>query len=187
VRREENGGLTGRRDDRTIAVVAGKLLDHPELRALCNFGVAEEQLQRFQVLFLPENLTTASCREKLIDAGDMLELARRLRGFGVHCATSYDLTPEAKTVARRGDDLWLGIVWILQGVVLPLFITTLGTMLNSLKQNRFKADGAHPQPKAHLKLRISRGEDAAEIDYSGDPVVLSRLLEGLKSGWRAIE
>ena len=78
MRWQENGGLIGWGDGWTIAGVAGELLEHPELRALRNFGVAEEQIQGFQVLFLPENLTTTSCGEELIDAGDAAETGNQL-------------------------------------------------------------------------------------------------------------
>jgi hypothetical protein len=152
------------------------LPEHPELQKLRHFGVTEEQLDQFQVLSLPENLLAAARAEDLLDAQDGIDLVKRLKEAGVVCATSLDLTPAAATVRRRGGDLWLGILWIHQSNVAPLFAKTLQQKLkswsdrNSLRKENWKV---------HLRLRIRQAQDIAELAYVGDGQTLSHLLNGL--------
>jgi hypothetical protein len=153
--------------------------EHPELAKLRTFGVADEQIEPFQVLCLPENLTTANRKEELRDAYDAISLAKRLKDSGVSCATSYDLTPEAGIVQRRGTDLWLGTVWVLQDAALPMLANAMSDLLGSWTR-RTGAKG-----KAHVRLRFRGDDDVSEIHYSGDGHTLSRMLAGLKSSAKA--
>jgi hypothetical protein len=167
-------------------MVSGSIdpFDHPELRAVRNFGVSAGAIEDYQVLCLPENLLAASSREELVDADDAVDLAKQLREAGVATATSYELTPEAKTIERRGGDLWFGIVWVLNDVALPFFVSVLANMLTGWRTPK-SGDGSHndqKQPVAHIKLRIKRGENYVNIDYSGDGETLVDVLQALKRG-----
>jgi hypothetical protein len=158
----------------------GDPFDHPELRAVRNLGVADNALEKYQVVFLPENILGASSREELVDADDSVDLAKRLREAGVETATSYELTPEAKTVERRGAELWFGIVWVLREVALPFFVSVLANMVTSWRTSRSGSGDRGKLPVAHIKLRIKRGENFVNIDYSGDGETLVDVLQALK-------
>ena len=157
--------------------MSGIPLEHPEIQRLGQFGASKERIEPFRVLCLPENLLTAARAEDLLDSQDAIDLAKRLREAKVSCATSLDLTPEAGCLQRRGADLWLGTVWILNRKILPIFAKVT---IRKLKGWQQRTDGK--KARVHLRLRICRGGDAAEIGYNGDGRTLIRLLEGLGRG-----
>jgi hypothetical protein len=152
-------------------------LEHPEIQRLLQFGVTKEQIEQFRVLCLPENLLAAADTQDLLDSQDAVDLAKRLREAGVRCANSLDLTPEAGSIQRRGLDLWLGTVWILDRRVNGVFAKVL---IRKLKGWMQRTNGK--KARVHLRLRICRGGDAAEIGYHGDGRTLIRFLEGLGRG-----
>jgi len=156
------------------------LFEHPELRALRNFGVAPDLIETYQVLCIPENVREASTRGELVDAGNALDLVKALREAGVDTAASYELTPEAKTIERRGGDLWFGIVWVLGSVALPFFISVLANMVTGWRSSKPGSATSGKAPTAHIKLRLKRGENVVNIDYSGDGETLVDVLQALK-------
>lgn len=163
------------------ATEMGQLPEHPELRALRNFGVSDATIESFEVLCLPENVTDASSQEQLIDAGDAADFAKLLKEANIRCATSYDLTPEAKIIDRRGADIWLGIIWFLGCIALPLCLNVLANMLVSRSTAPTKQTKVTRQQRVHVKLRIRRANDVDELDYSGDAKTLRQLLLALKA------
>jgi hypothetical protein len=157
--------------------VANIPLDHPELHQLRQFGVTSEHLAPFHILCLPENLLTAAKAEDLLDSQDCIDLAKRLKESRISCATSLDLTPAAGCLQRRGHDLWLGTIWILNRRALPAFSKILIRKLKGWMQRTTSKKAA-----VHLRLRICRSGNAADISYNGDGRTLIRLLEGLGKG-----
>ena len=119
---------------------------------------------------------SASRRQDLLDSQDTIDLAKRLKDEGISCATSYDLAPEAAVVQRGGDDLWLGILWVLR----PAAGKTLANVLTrKLKSWSRRNDG---RGMVHVSLRIRGESSVAEIGYAGDGSTLQRLLHGLQAG-----
>jgi hypothetical protein len=156
--------------------VSDDAIEHPELAKLRQFGIAPEQLNQYHVLCLSENLLAAGRQEDLLDSQDSIDLAKRLREFGMTCATSLDLTPQAATVQRRGGDLWLGIVWLYH----PAGASTLAKALaEKLKSWLDRNKGRKERWKVHLRLRIRWVQDVSELAYVGDGETLLRLLDGL--------
>jgi hypothetical protein len=155
--------------------VTGTSEEHPEIQRLLQLGVAEELIERFAALCLPENLLAASRREDLLDSQDSVDLAKRLKAAGVLCGTSYDLTPEAATVQRRGGDLWLGTVWILDpqatGLIAEVIIRKLSGWLERTMSRK---------ARVHLRLRLRANREVAEIGYSGGGRTLIRIMDGLR-------
>jgi hypothetical protein len=147
-----------------------EFLKHPEMLALRKFCIKDANINKFQILCLPENLTSAARRVELVDAGNTIDLVKKLKEAGIPCGASYDLTPEAKTITRRGNDVWLGTVWILSYIALPFFLDVLANMVTSRKQS-----------KVHVNLRIRRDSEVVQIDYSGDGKTLSQVLNGFQS------
>jgi len=137
--------------------------------------VEDAAIEQFQVLCLPENLLSAFRAEDLLDSQDAVDLAKRLREGGISCATSLELTPAAGTLQRRGGDLWLGIVWLLQPSAAAGFVKILS---RKLKSDSMRNKGRW---KVHIRLRIQQADGTAEISYAGDGQTLCNLLEGLKS------
>jgi hypothetical protein len=124
-------------------------MDHPELQKLRQFGVTEEQIESFQVLCLPENLLAAASGRDLLDSQDAVDLAKRLKEAGVSCGTSLELAPDAATLQRTGDDLWLGIVWLLQPSVGPALVKTMSRKLKSWQDRKSVLGNGDPRiPRA---------------------------------------
>jgi hypothetical protein len=155
--------------------VTSTLEQHPELQRLLEFGVAAEQMERFAVLCLPENLPAAGRREDLLDSQDAVDLAKRIRAAGISCANSFDLTPEAATVHRRGADLWLGVVWVLDGKAAGTVAAVIIRKLKGWTERTISRKG-----KVHLSLRVRNGREVSEIEYRGSAGTLVRILEGLR-------
>src|SRR3989304_7982682 len=153
-----------------------------EIDKLRKIGFDPEKFKEYQVLCLPENAEYAATADDLFDASGAADLSKRLKAAGLKCANSFDLKSEAKVLERRGADLWLGLVWILDSFVTPICVGVVSALLTSMMQRRSKpaiSDIQQPEPKVHLKLRILRGEDVTSIDYNGDPETLNRLLNAI--------
>jgi len=153
-----------------------------EMYKLREVGIDPEKFKGYQVLCLPENAEYAKTADELFDASDTADLSKQLRAVGLKCANSFDLGIKAKVRERRGAELWLGLVWILDNVALPVFIDVVSTKLASMIHRKAKSTSAIIQQsgqKVHLKLRILRGEDFISIDYDGDPEILNQMLSGI--------
>jgi hypothetical protein len=105
-----------------------------------------------------------------------VDLAKRLRAAGISCATSLDLTPEAATIQRRGDDLWLGIVWVLDPKAVGAAAQAIIRKLRSWMERTMDRKAG-----VHLCLRVRTGREVSEIGYSGCGRTLICMLEGLSS------
>ncbi len=156
--------------------------EHGDINALRNLGVDVERLNDYDFLLLPENLREAGSREELYDAGSSINLAKSLRAEGAKVATSYDLTPEARTLERRGAELWFGTVWVMSAVALPLAISVLANMITGWQASRIASKDGKGIMRTNVKIRLKRGDNIVNIDFDGDPEALVDVLEGLKSG-----
>ncbi|MEG4585409.1 hypothetical protein QUA54_09350 [Microcoleus sp. MOSTC5] len=157
-------------------------------KSLSELGVAPNVVSQYQILCLPENIENQTETTPLADSGESITLSKLLKEKGVKCANSYDLGLNTKTSERRGADLWLGSIWILDHAALPLFIGVVGRLLgekiqkkldaaNQLKASQESDDSQ--ETKVHADIKVIDGKLSAEIKYNGDADTFLKVIKGL--------
>lgn len=136
------------------------------------------------VLVLPENVGNLPAGEELKDTDEGIHLAKHLKSEGVGCKTAYDFGIRPKVIERRGVDVWLGVIWIIDFAVLPIFVNLLsawiqGRYLKSLSGS--DSSTFTEPPKMHLKLNVKSGKDVTSIDFDGSAEDFAAILPGLKA------
>lgn len=152
-----------------------------EMAKLRRWGVDPPRLREYEVLCLPATIDSAESAKDLLDTLDSMELGKRLKAAGLKCANSLDLDIRLGVKDSRSADIWLGCLWILEKVALPVAI---GVLLQIIGQ-RVGPKPTGPTPdqisaNVHLKLRIPNGESLTEIDYEGDGATLTLILNAVK-------
>jgi hypothetical protein len=92
------------------------------LKLLSKLGIDPDVASQYQILCLPEDIENQIETTQLTDSGESITLSKLLKEEGVKCANSYDLGLNAKISERRGVNIWLGSIWVLNHAALPLFI-----------------------------------------------------------------
>lgn len=141
-------------------------------KILEGFGVPSATIENYQILCLPENIYQAKTKEDLLDSGDSATVSKELKVKGAMCGNSYDLGLRPRVRIRKGLDIWLGVVFVVQSIVLPFLISAIANIATSRMLNS--------DSKIHLNLRIKNGKNVTAIDYEGDPETLQRILDALK-------
>jgi hypothetical protein len=85
--------------------------------------------RRTQPVGLPE-LTNKD--GEMLDPTDGIVLSKWLKAAGLRCASSADLNLSPKTIERRGFDLWLGTVWVLEHAAFPIVATVISSIIRSV-------------------------------------------------------
>lgn len=138
---------------------------------LKRFGIDIQNVKELDVLCLPENIEYASSVEELYDASDANNLSKLLKEKGLKTATAYDLGVEIGILERRAADLWLGLVWVLRELALPIVVGVFSSLLaNRVLQQK---------SKVHITLYITREDDIASLKYDGDGETLLKILKSL--------
>ena len=131
-------------------------------------GIDHSKFDGYQILCLPENIEYATTKDEIFEASHTVILSKLLKSGGVKCANSFDLGIESKVLIRQSSDYWLGLVWIMENVVLPIFVVLISEKLISWKKE--KSD-------VHITLRLPEG---TYLKYDGDPETLRQLLTGIR-------
>ena len=153
-----------------------------ENRNFEKFDVTEDVLGKFQILILPENFEEAKSRDELFDATDAIQLAKRLKEEDIHCANSLDLNLNPKILERRSEELWFGLIYIIDYIAMPFFINVLASLVvNAYKDRDQKVIYKNKASKVHLKLKLKKPSGFTTIKYDGDPKTLIKVLEGLNN------
>ena len=159
-----------------------------DVKLLSKLGINPDVASQYQILCLPENIENQIETTQLADSGESITLSKLLKEEGVKCANSYDLGLDAKISERRGVDIWLGSIWILNHAVLPLFINVIGRLLGEKIQkklnatNQLKASQKSDDfegTKVYADLKIMDGKLSAEIKYNGDADTFLKVLKGI--------
>jgi hypothetical protein len=145
-----------------------------ELERLKKLGIKEPAFETYQIIFLPENIFSFKKRSELHDADDSLGIAKSLKRAGVICATALDLGLDVPVLERRSKDRWLGTVWIRDIIVIPIFVSVLGSLVATGVSDHFV------KPKVHVELYIQRGANITKLSYNGDGDSLVKMLEAIK-------
>lgn len=152
------------------------------LKDLWTMGVTEEQLSGLDVLVLPENIGESG--ENPYDAQDSITLSKMLKGAGVKCANSYDLSLDVPTKERRSSDIWIGQLYILNDGILPILTGVIGSLLaNCISDWKKKKDQpSAPKANVHAEVSIIRPDGIVKISYSGDPETFIKVIKNLDKG-----
>ena len=150
-----------------------------DLKSVLRFGLTYEQINTYDILCLPENLTNATNKEDLFDATDSITLSKLLKANGVLCANSYDLQFEAQVLERRSKEKWFGTVYIRNSIVIPVFVGVLGTLIANEISELIKSD-EQPIPKVHIELKFEKTNNVSTLKYDGDAQTLITILKGIE-------
>ena len=154
-----------------------------DLQVLSKLGFDIDALREYQIICLPENVDDVSPSLQLLDSEDSITLSKLLKEQGVKCANSYDLGLEANVFERRGVDIWLGSIWILSHMALPVFTGVVGRLLGEKIQKKLepaKNIDKLETAKVHADLNIIDGKvSTASIKYNGDSETFLKLLNGI--------
>lgn len=125
------------------------------------------------VLVLPENLNSVKAASELQDTDDGIMLAKFLKSRGMSCKTAYDVGLRPKIFDRRGIDIWLGVVWIVENVAAP----TVAGLLAAYLTTKYQQSESNT---VHLSLKIQDGERTSDVEYSGSMTPLLHMLAGMQ-------
>lgn len=100
------------------------LISELDKTMLINMGVDPIKLNDYQILCLPENFRR-DYTDNLFDADLSCKLSKKLKQNGVRCANSYDLGIDSKIAVRQNNDVYLGLIWILDKIAVPILITII--------------------------------------------------------------
>lgn len=146
-----------------------------DLNLLLRFGLTAEKIASYDILFLPENITTAKESDQLIDAPDSISLFKLLKIQGISCATSFDLALDTNMLERRSSENWYGTIFIRNKIVIPLFVSILSGLIIKV------IDGKGEENQVHIDLQLERPESITSIKYDGDGETLLKILEAVKA------
>jgi len=147
-----------------------------EKAKLTKLGISFDALSRYDVICLPENVFQTEKAEDLHDADDSIHLAKLLKASDVRCATALDLGLDVPFLERRSSDIWLGVVWLGEHVVLPVVIGVIVKLITS-KQDKKSSDRV--TPTVHLDLYIERVPNVVTLSYKGDGKTLAKVLKSI--------
>lgn len=145
-------------------------------------GISVDDIKGLQVLVLPENFNSASDKESLIEASDSLNMSKIFKEEGIKCANAFDLGLDVPALERRGSDIWLGQIFILDNVALPLIINVLTAFIqNKISKKSKTKTNLEPEGKVHLELKMHKNGNINKLSYNGDSKTLVKVLQNLKN------
>ena len=136
---------------------------------LKKLGIDRPILNNYTVLLLPENIETKKDNDEFEDTIDSLSLYKILKSEGIECANSNDLGIDSYFFERRGGDIWLGSIWIIEKLIIPSLIPIISAKYLSAQKTGTEDDNLSlevMEKQAHLNLRLPNGN---QIKYDGDP------------------
>lgn len=121
----------------------------------------------YSVLLLPENIESKKENDEFQETVDSMLLHKFLRSEGIKCANSKDIGINSYFIERRGGDLWLGTIWIVENLIAPIVVEII--VYKILKSREQKDENC----QVHLDLRFPNGD---RVKYDGDIKRLCSLL-----------
>lgn len=140
------------------------------------FDLDSNIYSKYDVLCLPENYGS---REQ-VDASGTLDLYKELKASGLSCANSYDLGLKSQTIARRGDDLWLGQIFIINDFVIPLVMSLLEQYISNYFSTNKSQVILTDEPKINVELKLNKKGKISKIKYDGKSEDLLKIIKALK-------
>lgn len=151
-----------------------------ELNGILRFGLTYDKISSYDVICLPENISNASNKNELFDSPDAITLVKLLKAQRIKCANSLDLEFDPQILERRSREKWFGVVYLRNNVVIPIFVSVLGTLLAELISESIKSSDT-PIPKVHIELKIEKSNNVTTLKYDGDAKTLLIILNNLEN------
>lgn len=139
---------------------------------LSGLGVDMKELKNYSVLLLPENIESKKETDEFQDASGSVLMYKLLRAEGVKCANSKDIGIDSYLFERRGGDIWLGTIWILENLIFPIVSSII---VYKILESRGQKD---ENCQVHLDIRFPNGD---HIKYDGNTKKLYSLLHSLEN------
>lgn len=139
-------------------------------------GINSSIYAKYDVLCLPENYGS----HEHLDAAGTLDLYKELKTSGLSCANSFDLGLKSQTINRRGDDLWLGQIFIINDFVIPLVMSILEQYVSnyfSISNNQVILT---EEPKVNVELKLNKNGKITKIKFDGKSEDLLKIIKAFK-------
>ncbi len=150
------------------------------LKKYLSAGITEIQLEEYDVLMLPEDFDADGGKNNPVDGQDAITISKLLKQANINCANSYDLNMEVPTLERRSNDIWMGEIFIIKDVVIPMLVSVISSYLaNMLSERKKKKDERSPTGNVHTEITIGRPDGLTSIKYNGDAETFIKLLDSL--------
>lgn len=140
---------------------------------------SSSKLDEFQILLIPDKYGSLE-EEFLVNTDDAISFKKELLLSGVKCADSYELDIDTRNVERRGGDIWLGQIFILDSAILPIFIGLLTNYISNkfrLGQRKIKIT---EEPTVKLEIKLYRDGKIDSLKYDGGGELLLKVIETFK-------
>jgi hypothetical protein len=139
----------------------------------------------YQVLCLPENFDGAASIDELYDTRDGINLCKKFRDNGLKSGNSFDLKIHNNFYGRKSLDIWLGTLWVLDKLVLPLVVSIVGSIIGppiyTHIKGKMQKERRPPNllPIAHFTLIIRKGNELQILEFKGDSAAVISSLDKL--------
>lgn len=148
-----------------------------EIEKLTKFGLSLDILNEYDLVILPENFDEAESIEELYDTDDSIYLVKDLKDKNIKCASFIDLKSEIPFKERRGGDIWLGTSWVLNNLLLPLYLNILSNYIFEYIGNKKSKSVNFEKQNVHLKIKIKEEKTFSKFEYDGDSETLLKILK----------
>ncbi len=152
------------------------MLPNPLDFRLRDLNLQESVISDYQILCLPENFFSGEIDE-LYDASHAILLSKMLKQKGVKCANSYDLGFESEVYIRQSGDLYLGLVYILEELAIPFFVSVLAALV--VQKINSDEDRLEEKNSSNVNIDLYLPKDK-HLKYTGDSETLLEILRNLK-------
>lgn len=139
-------------------------------------GIDRSIIGSYDVLCLPENFGA----QEQVDSSETLDFYKFLKSQGISCANSYDLGLESKVITRRGDDIWLGQIYIINDFIIPALMTVLEHYVTNNFSLVRKQVTLIDEPKVHLELKLNKKGKISKIKFDGSNEDLLKIIKAFK-------
>jgi len=126
-------------------------------------GINPATLGSFDILCLPENYGAP----EMVDSSETLDLYKTFKEAGFSCANSYDLGLESKIITRRGDDIWLGQIYVINDFVIPALMAVLEHYITNNFSIGRRQVNLTDEAKVHMEIKFSKKGKISKIKFDG--------------------
>lgn len=139
------------------------------------FFLPDLNLQEYQILILPENISYSDSALDLYDAHDSLLILKDLKNLNVKIANFDILGLSISTKERRSSDKWFGHIYVRDTLALPILIGLFTSVVGAGIYDRIDKKENF---KVHTTLEIEKKDGSTiKLNYDGDGETLVKMLE----------
>lgn len=126
-------------------------------------SIKPEAIKSFDILCLPENYGSTD----MVDSSGTLDFYKTLKEEGFSCANSYDLDINSKVIERRGNDIWLGQLFIINDFVIPGVMAALEYFIIKRFSSDTKQLSLTGEPEIHMEIKFNKKGKISKIKFDG--------------------